>query len=104
METISQQYVTSGKVARGMKDYRSDERENHSYLTHLLTNDRGPRIRVVPHVTDEETHDDGVEECEKEKNDCRALVNDTPDGEFGSFLLSIMSPSFLRPEYPVAEE
>lgn len=103
MEITSLQYMTSGKVARWMKDYRGDERENHSDFTHTFADDRGSRIRVILHVANEEAHNDGVKEREKEKNDCGTLVDDTSDGEFGSFLLSVMIQSSLRPEYPVAE-
>ena len=89
MEYTPHPYVTSRKVACGVKDHRGDERENHSYFTHSLAHDGGAGVRVVLHVADEEAHDRGVEEGEEEKNDRRTLVDDTSDRQLGSFLLSI---------------
>lgn len=89
MEFNPHPYVTSGNIARGMKDYRGNERENHSYFTHSFTNDRRPGVGVVLHMADEETHNSGMKESEEEKNNRRTLVDDTSDRQFGSFLLSV---------------
>ena len=70
-----------------MKDHRGNERENHSYFTHLLANDGGSGVCIVLHMADEETYNCGMEKSEEEQNYCRSLVDDTSDRQFGSFLL-----------------
>lgn len=89
MKSIPHPYVTSRKVTRGMKDYRGDKRENHSYFTHSFANDGGSGVGVVLHMADEEAHNSGMEESEEEKNDCRTLVDDTSDRQLSSFLFSV---------------
>ena len=89
MKSIPHPYVTSRKVTRGMKDYRGDKRENHSYFTHSFANDGGSGVGVVLHMEDEEAHNSGMEEGEEEKNDCRTLVDDTSDRQLSSFLFSV---------------
>ena len=68
MKSIPHPYVTSRKVTRGMKDYRGDKRENHSYFTHSFANDGGSGVGVVLHMADEEAHNSGMEKGEEEKN------------------------------------
>ena len=89
-------YACAGHVARWVENDGEDERGEHAVQSQVLQHHGLPGVGVVLRVTNEEAHDEGVDQREDEQHSGRSLevrrdqnhhlVNNAPNCFLGAFL------------------
>ena len=79
-------YACAGHVARWVENDGEDERGEHAVQSQVLQHHGLPGVGVVLRVTNEEAHDEGVDQREVRRDQNHHLVNNAPNCFLGAFL------------------